>query len=86
MRDFYRTYEGHPSLLSRAMNLGWTLNVVIMEADLSMDLREWYMQAAEQFAWTKSELIAAIDASVHESMILHTREEVYPLIGKQFWK
>ena len=79
MRDFYRTYEGRPSLLSRAMKLGWTLNVVIMEADLTMELREWYMKATEQFGWSKSELIAAIDANVHESMILHTKEEVYPL-------
>ena len=79
MRDFYRTYEGHPSLLSRAMKLGWTLNVVIMEADLTMDLREWYIKAAEQFGWSKIELIVAIDANVHESMILHTKEEVYPL-------
>ena len=79
MRDFYRTYEGRPSLLSRAMKLGWTLNVVIMEANLTMELREWYMKATEQFSWSKSELIAAIDANVHESMILHTKEEVYPL-------
>lgn len=79
MRDFYRTYEGRPSLLSRAMKLGWTLNVVIMEADLTMDLREWYIKAAEQFGWSKIELIVAIDANVHESMILHTKEEVYPL-------
>ena len=79
MRDFYHTYEDHPSLLSRAMKLGWTLNVVIMEADLTMELREWYMKATEQFGWSKSELIAAIDANVHERMILHTKEEVYPL-------
>lgn len=79
MRDFYRTYEDHPTLLSSAMKLGWTLNVVIMEAELTMELREWYMKATEQFGWSKSELIAAIDANVHESMILHTKEEVYPL-------
>ena len=79
VRDFYRTYEGRPSLLSRAMKLGWALNVVVMEADLTMELREWYMKAAEQFGWSKSELIAAIDANVHESMILHAKKEVYPL-------
>ena len=49
MRNFYRTYEGHPSLLSSAMKLGWTQNVVIMEADLTMELREWYLRAARQF-------------------------------------
>ena len=80
MRDFYRTYEGHPSLLSRAIKLGWMQNVVIMEADLTMELREWYMKATEQFGWSKSELIAAIDASVHETMILHDKEEVCPFV------
>ena len=62
MRDFYRTYENHSALLSRAMKLGWIQNVVIMEADLTMDLREWYMKAAEQFGWSKTELIANIAA------------------------
>ena len=43
IRDFYRTYENYPDLLSRAMKLGWTQNVVIMEAELTMELREWYL-------------------------------------------
>ena len=55
MRDLYRTYENHPALLSRAMELGWIQNVVIMEAELTMELREWYMKAAKQFGWTKCE-------------------------------
>ena len=80
MREFYRTYEDHPSLLSSAMKLGWTLNVVIMEADLSIELREWYIKAVEQLGWSKSELIACIDSSVHESMILHDKEEVCPFV------
>ncbi len=70
MRDFYRTYENHPALLSRAMQLGWIQNVVIMEADLTMDLREWYMKAVEQFGWSKTELIANISARIHESLAL----------------
>ena len=70
MRDFYRTYEDHPTLLSSAMKLGWTQNVVIMEADLTMDLREWYMKAAEQFGWSKSELISGIAKSVHLEIVL----------------
>ncbi|MBU5453466.1 hypothetical protein KQI10_09820 [Pseudoflavonifractor sp. MSJ-30] len=43
MRDFYRTYENHSALLSRAMKLGWIQNVVIIPADPIMDLREWYI-------------------------------------------
>ena len=84
MRDFYRTYEDHPSLLSRAMNLGWTLNVVIMEADLTMELREWYMKATEQFSWSKSELIAAIDDGVHESKILNSDTDFYPSLETEY--
>ena len=75
MRDFYRTYEGHPSLLSRAMKLGWTLNVVIMEADLTMELREWYMKAAEQFGWSKAVLISRIMAGAHDEMPTNDTDE-----------
>ena len=82
MRDFYRTYEGHPALLSRAMKLGWTLNVVIMEADLTMDLREWYMKAAEQFGWSKSELISGIAKSIHLEIILEIEQEMCDNIQK----
>lgn len=76
MRDFYRTYENHSALLSRAMKLGWIQNVVIMEADLTMELREWYMKAAKQFDWSKTELIAQIAAQAHEEIALAIEEEV----------
>ena len=33
MRDFYKTYENDQTLLRLAMKIGWTLNVVIMEAE-----------------------------------------------------
>lgn len=79
MRDFYRTYENHPTLLRCAMELGWIQNVVIMEADLTMELREWYMKAAEQFGWSKTELIASIIENAHENIILETEEETYNL-------
>ena len=75
MRDFYRTYENHSVLLSRAMKLGWIQNVVIMEADLTMDLREWYMKAARKFKWSKTELLANIAACAHENIILVTDDE-----------
>ena len=76
MRDFYRTYENYPAPLRRAMELGWIQNVVIMEADLTMDLREWYMRAAKQFGWSKAELIANIEARAYENISLEIDEEV----------
>ena len=83
MRDFYRTYENHPALLSRAMKLGWIQNVVIMEADLTMELREWYMKAAEQFGWSKIELIANIEMNAHENIILAIEEEVCYIVEQE---
>ncbi len=35
MREFYRTYESTPEVLAGAMTIGWTQNVVILEADLT---------------------------------------------------
>ena len=39
MRDFYRTYENQPVLLPRAMKLRWIQNVMIMEAELTIELK-----------------------------------------------
>ncbi len=70
MRDFYRTYENHPTLLTLALQIGWTQNVVIMEADLPMELREWYLWAVKQFNWSKAELINNIADKAHEKIVL----------------
>lgn len=76
MRDFYRTYENQSALLSIAMQIGWTQNTVILEADLDMELREWYLKAAKQFGWSKAELTEKIAANVHEEIVLAIEEDV----------
>ena len=76
IRDFYRTYENHPALLSRAMKLGWTQNVVIMEADLTMELRGRYLKAAVRFGWSKSQLISGIAKGVHLEIVLESETEL----------
>ena len=83
MRDFYRTYENHSALLSRAMKLGWIQNVVIIPADPIMDLREWYMKAAEQFGWSKTELIANIAANAHENVVLAIEKEMCYIVEQE---
>ncbi len=76
MRDFYRTYENHPALLTLALQIGWTQNVVIMESDLSMEIREWYLRAAKQFDWSKAELIENIADNAHEKTVLAIEDDV----------
>ena len=39
MRDFYLMFEGHPEVLDQAMKIGWTQNIVILEADLDVEAR-----------------------------------------------
>ena len=57
MRDFYRTYENDQTLLRLAMKIGWTLNVVIMEAELTSEARKWYLEQARERQWSKKELL-----------------------------
>lgn len=83
MRDFYRTYESYPTLLRCAMQLGWIHNVVIMEAELTMDLREWYMKAVKQFDWSKTELIAMIASEVHQEIVLDNEVEICDNINSE---
>ena len=76
MRDYYRTYEDHPDLLTLTLQLGWTQNVVIMEADLSLEQLEWYLKAEIQFGWSKAELIEKLTCNAHEVIVLAPDDEV----------
>ena len=67
MRDFYKTYENDEPLLRLAMKIGWTLNVVIMEAELTQAERKWYLEQAKIRNWTKAELQLAIIAEDHKA-------------------
>ena len=91
MREFFRTYENNPKLAKQAMRISWTQNVVILEAELTMEERTWYLRAAEQFSWSKKELNDQIRASAHlesalddaEGMCYTDREETVQECEKQ---
>ena len=65
MRAFYQTYGNHPDLLEQAMQIGWTLNVLILEADLTLVERAWYLNAVLRFGWTKTTLKEKLAESAH---------------------
>ena len=65
MRDFYKVYENDQTLLRLAMKIGWTLNVVIMESELTMDARCWYLQKANVGGLSKAELLRMIESAAH---------------------
>ncbi len=74
MRDFYHVYEGNPELLALAMEIGWTQNVVILEADLNTEERRWYLCAVKQFSWSKAELRQKIESHTHLEIHLNESE------------
>ena len=65
MRAFYQTYGDRPDLLELAMQIGWTLNVLILEADLTLEERTWYLNAVLRFGWTKAFLQEKLAESAH---------------------
>lgn len=76
MREFYRAYEAAPSVLALAMQVGWTQNVTILEAGLTMEERQWYLKAVLQFVWTKLELLNKIENRAHEELVLDNGQEI----------
>ena len=60
MRDFYRTYENDQTLLQLALKIGWTLNVIIMEAELIKEQRISCLQRAVSEKLSKEKLLEII--------------------------
>lgn len=76
MREFYRTYESAPEVLAQAMTIGWTQNVVILEAELTLQERTWYIRATERFGWFKPELQRKINVNAHMEITLDFTDDV----------
>ena len=70
MRAFYQAYASTPEMIDAAMEIGWTQNVIILEAKLTTTEKEWYIRAVGQFGWSKSELLRQIEAEAHLTLDL----------------
>ena len=64
MRKIYRAYADESELRALALKLGWTQNVAILEGCESIQERAWYLRAALEHRWTKTELLEQIQAGV----------------------
>ena len=60
MRDFYKTYENDQTIFRLAMKIGWTLNVVIMEAELTRAQRISCLQRATDERLSNKKLLEII--------------------------
>ena len=70
MHDFYKVYENDKLLLRLAMKIGWTLNVVIVEAVLARDERKWYLEQARERQWSKAVLLEKLASAAHLEKLL----------------
>ena len=76
MRDFYRKYENAPGVMREAMRLGWTQNLILMDADLILEECSWYIRAALRFGWSKKELADKISEQAIENISLDIAQNV----------
>lgn len=63
-------------MMAEAMTIGWTQNVVIFEADLTFQEREWYIQTVQRFGWSKLELQRKIKEYACSEVILDLAPKV----------
>lgn len=75
MRSFYQMYGDVPELLTEAMHLNWTQNTVIMEAELTMAERSWYIRQADVRGLSKTELLQMIENSAYSERVLDENTE-----------
>ena len=75
MRDFYRAYIAAPEVLSEAMTIGWTQNMVILEAGLTIQKELWYIRAVRRFGWSKLVLAGEIAECAHENTCHDTEDD-----------
>lgn len=68
MRDFYHTYENAPSLMAKALLLGWTQNTVILECCETNEQRSFYLRLAAEQRLSKLALIKVIEANAFEAV------------------
>ena len=76
MRDFYKTYENDQTLLRLAMKIGWTLNVVIMEAELTKEQRISCLQRVVSEKLSKKKLLEIILNGVFAEESIDAPDEI----------
>jgi len=66
MRQFYLEYKDNPILLSHALHVPWTHNIIIIQKIKDLKQREYYLSAVKQTGWNKNVLINQIKANAYD--------------------
>lgn len=71
MRNFYLTYRGNTKLAPLVREISWSNNVVIMEKCKDDLEKEFYIQMAKRYGWTKRILTNFIEDKTYEKYLLN---------------
>lgn len=71
MRNFYLNYRDSEKLAPLVREISWSNNVVIMEKCKDDLQREFYIQMAKRYGWTKRILTNFIEAQTYEKYLLN---------------
>lgn len=66
MRQFYVEYSAHEKLQPLVGEISWTKHLIIMARCKTPDEREFYIEMARKFGWTKSVLAMQIENQTFE--------------------
>lgn len=83
MRDFYRAYGQDEATLHLAMMIGWTQNVVILEAELTNQERTWYLKQVLAHGWSKKVLAKHIQKKVYLEEALDDSADMCYTVGNE---
>ena len=71
MRNFYLSYRNSEKLAPLVREISWSNNIVIMEKCKDDLQREFYIQMAKRYGWTKRILANFIEAQTYEKYLLN---------------
>lgn len=71
MRNFYLTYRKSEKLAPLVREISWSNNIIIMEKCKDDLEREFYIQMAKRYGWTKRILTNFIETRTYEKYLLN---------------
>ncbi len=71
MKMFYESYSQTPKLAPLVREIGWTHNIIIMEKCKDDAQREFYLNSANKFGWSKNTLTKQIEEKAYEETLLN---------------
>ncbi|MBR2894761.1 MAG: hypothetical protein IKC03_03755 [Oscillospiraceae bacterium] len=84
MRNFYHVYAQDREVLKLAMQVGWTQNMVVLEAELTMQERVWYLKKIAELGWSRRVLAEKIRNAIYANKTIDDFQNLCYTAKKEF--